>query len=283
MNNSNIAIVTDSTADIPEDVAKKAGIYVIPNIVVMDGVAVEDGKGMSRQEFYVQLPKMKNLPTTATASAGIYHQIYEKLFLLGINHIISIHPSLQLSGIINAASMAAAEFNKRVSVIDSENISLGLGFQAIAAAEAATKGATLESILAMLIGMKKRIHLIAMLDTLEYVRRSGRVNWARARLGNFFSIKPFIELKMGQVISLGESRTYRKGFARILELLQGLGPLERLAILHTNAENNALQLLDEYRERIACEPLIVNVTTVIGSHVGPNGIGFVAVSQKPGF
>ncbi len=280
MNNSDIAIVTDSTADIPEDLANKSGIYVIPNLVVIDGVAVEDGKGMSRQDFYLALPKMKSLPTTATASAGVYHQLYERLFQQGINHIISIHPSLQLSGILNAANMAATAFNKRVVVIDSENISLGLGFQALAAAEAVARGATLDAILSMLTEMKKRIHLVAMLDTLEYVRRSGRVNWARARLGDFLSIKPFIEVKMGQVLSLGETRTYRKGFIRILEMLRGLGPLERLAILHTNAENAAHQLLDEYYVKIVSEPLIVNVTTVIGSHVGPNALGFVAVLPR---
>lgn len=281
MNNSNIAIVTDSTADIPDEIAQKAGIHVVPNIVVIDGIAVEDGKGMSRQEFYTQLPKMKNLPTTATASAGVYHQLYEKLFQLGFNHIISIHPSINFSGILNAANMAASAFNKRVSVIDSENVSLGLGFQALAAAEAAARGATLETIFSLLLSMKRRIHLIAMLDTLEYVRRSGRVNWARARLGNLFSIKPFVEVKTGQVKSLGEVRTYSKGFSRILELLKTLGPLEQLAILHTNAESDARQLLHAYAERLTFDPLIVNVTTVIGAHVGPNGLGFVAVSQKP--
>lgn len=280
MKNLNIAIVTDSTADIPEDLAKKSGIYVIPNLVVIDGVAVEDGKGMSRQVFYSTLPKMKNLPTTATASAGVYHQLYEKLFHQGINHIISIHPSLHLSGILNAVNMAASAFNKHISVIDSENVSLGMGFQALAAAEAAARGATLNAILSLLSEMKNRIHLVAMLDTLEYVRRSGRVNWARARLGDFLSIKPFVEVKMGQVLSLGETRTYRKGFTRILKMLKELGPLERLAILHTNAEDAAHQLLSEYYIKISSEPIIVNVTTVIGSHVGPNGLGFVAVLKR---
>ncbi len=280
MNSAKIAIVTDSTADIPEEIAIKTGIHVIPNLVIMDGVAIEDGIGVTRQDFYTALPTMKNLPTTATASVGVYHQLYEKLFQQGINHIFSIHPPLNFSGIINAANMAAEAFNKCVTVIDSENISLGMGFQVLAAAEESARGATVDTISSVISAMKKRVHLVAMLDTLEYIRRSGRVSWARARLGNLLSIKPFIEVKMGQVISLGEARTYHKGFLRILGLLKNLGPLERLAILHTNAENNAHQLLEEYCEKIASEPLIINVTTVIGSHVGPNGIGFVAVPQK---
>jgi DegV family protein with EDD domain len=280
MNYSKIAIVTDSTSDIPEEIAIKSGIHVIPNLVIMDGVAVEDGKGITRKDFYTALPTMKQLPTTATASAGVYQQLYEKLFQQGVNHIFSIHPSLHFSGILNAANMAADAFNQHVSVIDSENITLGLGFQVLAAAEAAARGATVDTISSILMEMKKRVHLVAMLDTLEYIRRSGRVSWARARLGNLLSIKPFIEIKMGQVVSLGEARTYRKGFIRILELLKTLGPLERLAVLHTNAENNAHQFLEEYCEKIASEPLIINVTTVIGSHVGPNGLGFVAVPQS---
>jgi DegV family protein with EDD domain len=281
MNYSNIAIVTDSTADLPEEIAINTGIHVIPNLVIIDGVAVEDGKGVTREEFYTTLPTMKYFPTTATASAGVYLQLYEKLFQQGISHIFSIHPSLHFTGILNAANMAAEAFNKRVSVIDSENVSLGLGFQVLAAAEAAARGATVETISTILTEMKKRVHLVAMLGTLEYIRRSGRVSWARARLGNLLSIKPFVEVKMGQVFSLGEARTYRKGFLRVLEILRGLGPLERLAILHTNAESAAHQLLEDYSEIIASEPLIINVTTVIGSHVGPNGIGFVAIPRSP--
>jgi len=280
MNISKIAIVTDSTADIPEKLAEDAEVNIIPNLVVIDGKAVEDGKGMSRQDFYSALPEMKNFPTTATASAGVYHQMYEKLFHQGYNHIISIHPPLQFTGILNAANMAAAAFNKRVSIYDSENLSLGLGFQVLAAAEAAARGATVDTILALLNEMKKRIHLVAMLDTLEYIRRSGRVNWARARLGGFLSIKPFVEVKKGEVVSLGETRTSHKGFLRILEMLINLGPLERLAILHTNAENTAHQLLNAYHMKTIFKPMIVNVTTVIGSHVGPNGLGYVAVLKK---
>ncbi len=122
-----------------------------------------------------------------------------------------------------------------------------------------------------------RVRLIAMLDTLEYVRRSGRVSWARARLGNLFQIKPFIELRDGVVLSLGESRTRTKGSQRLKEFLYRLGSLERLAILHSNAEQDARQFLAELQLNLPIPPLVINVTTVIGNHVGPNGLGFVAV------
>lgn len=275
-----IAIVTDSTADIPYSITEENQIHVVPNLVIIDGQSIEDGRGLSRQKFYESLPQMKSLPTTATASSGRYEEMYKMLFQQGFTQILSIHASSFLSGIFNAASLAAQAFNERVRVIDSQNVSLGLGFQVLAAAEAAKQGASLENLVKCLEELRQRIHLVAMLDTLEYVRRSGRVSWARARLGELLRIKPFVEVRRGQVFSLGEARTYRKGAARLMEILQGMGSLERLAILHTNAELEANQFLKSLSPHLPETPLIVNVTTVIGTHVGPNGLGFVAVVKS---
>jgi len=275
-----IAIVTDSTADIPYSLTDENQIHVVPNLVIIDGQSIEDGRELSRWKFYESLPRMKSLPTTATASSGRYEELYKSLFEQGFTHILSIHASSFLSGIFNAASLAAQAFNGRVRVIDSQNVSLGLGFQVLAAAEAARQGASLENLVKRLEELRQRIHLVAMLDTLEYVRRSGRVSWARARLGELLRIKPFVEVRRGQVFSLGEARTYRKGAARLMEILQGMGALERLAILHTNAELEANQFLKSLSPHLLETPLIVNVTTVIGTHVGPNGLGFVAVVKS---
>ena len=164
-------------------------------------------------------------------------------------------------------------------MIDSGQVSLGLGFQVIAAAEAAAKGFSLAAILAEIKGIQQRIHLKAMLDTLEYVRRSGRVSWARARLGSLLAIKPFLELRDGKVINLGEARTGLKGENRLLQFIKDLGPLERLAILHSNAEKEALALQGQLNIEITHHPFLVNVTTIIGTHVGPNALGFVAVTR----
>jgi len=275
-----IAIVTDSTADIPYSLTDENQIHVVPNLVIIDGQSIEDGRELSRWKFYESLPRMKSLPTTATASSGRYEELYKSLFEQGFTHILSIHASSFLSGIFNAASLAAQAFNGRVRVIDSQNVSLGLGFQVLAAAEAARQGASLENLVKRLEELRQRIHLVAMLDTLEYVRRSGRVSWARARLGELLRIKPFVEVRRGQVFSLGEARTYRKGAARLMEILQGMGALARLAILHTNAELEANQFLKSLSPHLLETPLIVNVTTVIGTHVGPNGLGFVAVVKS---
>jgi DegV family protein with EDD domain len=185
-----------------------------------------------------------------------------------------------LSGVVNAASLAAQAFSGRISVIDSEQASLGLGFQVLEAAAAVHRGISRENLLALLDSVRRRARVVAMLDTLDYIRRSGRVSWARARLGDLLHIKPFIELRGGKVFSLGEARTRRKGMERLLEIVRGLGPLQRLAALHTNAEADARQLLAELAPQLSSEPLVVNVTTVIGTHVGPRGLGFAALLQE---
>ncbi|HLE13381.1 MAG TPA: DegV family protein [Anaerolineales bacterium] len=272
-----ISIVTDSTCDIPYETADACSISIVPNLLVVDGKSIEDGKDFSRQGFYERLPGMRTFPTTASPSLAAFAEAYVRCFDQGADAIISIQVSQKLSAVHNTASLAAQSFDGRVHVFDSQNVSLGLGFQALAAAEAASAGLPLESVLARLEDIRRRVHLVAMLDTLEYVRRSGRVSWARASLGAFLNIKPFVEVRGGQVYSLGETRTRRKGIARLLELIEDLGALERLAILHSNAEGDARQLAEIFAPRLPRPPFVVNVTTVIGAHVGPNGLGFAAV------
>jgi len=273
-----IAIVTDSTCDIPYDIARQYQIHIVPNILVIDGESIADDEQFSRHDFYVRQPGMKTFPTTATASSGTYHSLYEKLFQLGADHIISIHASHLLSGIFNAASVAAQAFTGRIHVIDSETVTLGLGFQALAAAEDVAAGFSLEAVLAHLEHIRPRARVVALLDTLEYVRRSGRVSWVRAGIGSLLNIKLLVEVKDGLVQRLGEVRTRGKGIARLLAILHDLGPLERLAILHTNAESEARQILESFAPQLPTVPLLVNITTVIGAHVGPNGLGFAALT-----
>lgn len=279
--NKNIAVVTDSTADIPLDLVSKHQISVVPNIIILGDRNLEDGKGITRQEFYEQLHSMNPLPTTATAASGVYEELYAELFAHGAQQVISTHASSKLSGIYNAARLAANEFDGRVKVIDSEQLTLGLGFQVLAAAEAIDQGTSLGHVEDIITDIRKRIRVVAMLDTLEYVRRSGRVSWAQARIGALLRIKPFLEVSDGDVLSLGETRTFKRGVIRLADLLTRLGPLEKLAVLHTNAEDEALTFAERYAPSNIPSPLIINVTTVIGTHVGPHGLGFAAVVQRP--
>ena len=271
------AIVTDSTADITPEMTAQWGIRVIPAILVVEGQSYEDGQGLSRREFYERLPAMQQVPTTASPPVSRFEATYRQLLETGYDAVVSIHVSSTLSSIYDMACLGARPFGERVRVIDSEQLTLGIGFQALAAAEAAAQGASLDEIAARVADTRRRVRVYAMLDTLEYVRRSGRVGWARARIGALLRIKPFVEVRDGRVLDLGKARTRRKGIDHLLELLKGLGPLERLAILHTNAEADA----QAFAERITWEhppdPPVINVTTVIGTHVGPNGLGFAAV------
>ncbi|MGE5220785.1 MAG: DegV family protein [Omnitrophica WOR_2 bacterium] len=272
-----IAIVTDSTADIPHDLAEANHIQIMPNIIIIDGQEIQDDASFSRADYYSRLPEMKTLPTTATASSGSYIHLYETLFQQGYNQIISIHASSLLSGIYNAASAAAQNFQDRVNVVDSGQVTLALGFQVLMAAEAAANGVPKEQILRMLNNVRPRSRVIAMLDTMEYIRRSGRVSWALASIGNLFHIKPFIELREGKISSLGEVRTRGKGIERLVEIFRKLGSVENFAILHSNAEEDANRLKAMLDSELHDQPLVVNVTTIIGTHVGPNGLGYAVI------
>ncbi|MBK7318974.1 MAG: DegV family protein [Anaerolineales bacterium] len=276
-----LGIVTDSTSDLPAYLVGQYEIIVVPTILVLEGKEYADGIGITREEFYNRLPALRTPPTTAAPSIGDFTTPYETLLSKGCDHILSIHAASQLTTIINVARKAAEEFPGKVTCVDSGSLSLGIGFQILAAAEEAEFG--LQPALAAITSTQERLYVFAALDTMEYLKRSGRVPGAVATLGGLLSIKPMIELKDGVVKPVGAVRTTSQADERILNLLLERGELERLAILHTNAEPRAKQLLDELmnrvRKSIPREILFVNVTAVIGTHLGPNGIGFAAVKK----
>jgi len=274
-----IGIVTDSTADIPAALVIKYKIEVVPALLVIDGKSLIDGEGITREEFYTRMPSFKVPATTAAPSAGSFMERYEKLSNAGAEKILSIHASSKLSGIFNAARLAAESFGERVQVVDSEQLSLGCGFQVLAAAEAISRGAVIEEITRLIKGIQGQIRLIAVLDTLEYLRRSGWVSWAKARIGGVLNLKPLIELTHGRVENLGAVRTTRLANIRLLEMAHEMGTIERLAVLHTNAETRARKFLKEFNPILPEKPLLLNVTTAIGAHLGPNGVGFAVVRK----
>ena len=202
-----IGFVTDSTSDVPANLAEQYGIEVVPALININGKSYADGVGISREEFYTRLPGLKPSPTTSAPSVGSFQERYEKLLKAGADSVISIHPPNELSGIFNAARLAAQEFGPRVKVLDSGQVSLGLGFQVVLAAEAAAKGAIQNEVLALVDSIRKRVRVTALLDTIEYVRRSGRVSWAVAMIGSLLRLQPLLELRYGIVHRLGQART----------------------------------------------------------------------------
>lgn len=278
-----LGIVTDSTCDIPKYLVEQYELEVVPSILIIDGKEFADGIGISREEFYKRLPSLhaSRQPTTAAPSIGDFSTRYESLLTRGCDHILSIHAAGALTSILNIALQAAGNFPNRVTCVDSTSLSLGLGFQVIAAAEAAEMG--LQAALDAIKSAHKRLHVSAALDTMEYLKRSGRVPATIAMLGSLLNIKPLIELTNGQVKAIGAVRTTSQANERMLKFLLEGGELEKLAILHTGAEPRAKEFLNELMQRasqsVPRDILMVNVTTVIGTHIGPNGLGFAAVRK----
>lgn len=279
-----IGVVTDSTSDLPGDLAQRFGVEVVPTILVVEGKQYADGKDLSRGDFYARLPAMQTFPTTAAPSIGEFSARYQKLLDSGCDFVLSIHAASQLTAICDIARQAADDFPGRVAIVDSGSLSLGLGFQALAAAEAAESGADVETAIASIADVRRRLRVFAALDTMDYLRRSGRVPAAVTLLGGMLSIKPLIELTDGLLKPAGATRTTRQADERMAALLKAGLPIERLAILHTGAESRARgflsRLMEECRRELPREILVVNVATVIGAHVGPNGLGFAAVRAK---
>ena len=275
----NLGIVTDSTCDLPQSLVEQHQLEVVPTILILEGKEYTDGSGISRDEFYKRLPDFKTHPTTAAPSIGEFAKRYQKLLDAGCDHVISIHAAGRLTSMVHIAQQAAKEFPNHITVIDSLSLSLGLGFQVLAAAESAENG--LEAALAAIELTRKRLRVFAALDTMEYVRRSGRVPGTIALLGSLLSIKPIVELADGEVKAIRAVRTTKQANARMMSFIRIGGSLERLAILHTGAGARAReflnQIMNEMRPSLPREILMVNVTTVIGTHVGPNGLGFAAV------
>ncbi len=275
-----IAIVTDSTSDLPKEIVEKYDIRIVPAILVMDGVVYEDGIQMSREAFYEKLPDLAETPTTAAPSGGRFVEVYQKCFDDGADHIVSVHVASTLSAIYTAALVGAEPFSDRVTVIDSGQLSLGLGFQVMAAAEAADAGGSLEDILDAIEETRNRTHVVAMLDTLEYLRKGGRVSLIAAGLGAVLKVRLFVELHDGKINFLEQVRTRKKALARLWALVVSLGKIERFALLHAAAEPEALELMQRLKLDLPESAFVVNVNTVIGTHVGPGALGFAAIIGK---
>lgn len=271
------AIVTDSTSDIPADLLGEYGIFQIPVDLTLEGQIYQDGFDLSRDDFYNRLPELKILPTTAAPSPGRFQELYASIFRKGFHQIVSLHASSKLSGIYNSARLAATEFSEPITVLDSKQLSMGLGFQVLKAAELAKKGESSEMIISDCKSVLSRVRVFAMLDTFTFIQRSGRVSWAKARLGSLLQIKPILELQDGSVLNRGAVRTRVRGIQHLRDILAGLGEIEQLAVLHTNAYQDGRQFIMQNTPKEIPPPLLVNVTTIIGTHVGPNGLGFAAV------
>lgn len=276
---TSIAIVTDSTADIPEKEREIFEIEVVPAVLAMDGETYMDGRDLTRAEFYRRLPNLLKPPTTAAPSIKLFEDAYERLLSGGKERILSIHLPNSLSSMLDVATRAAQSFGERIKVFDSGQVSLGMGFQAIEAASAALKGASFDSVIEVAQRARENVRLIALIDTLEFLKRSGRIGWISAGLGNLLQIKIVLELINGMVNRLGQVRTRGKALAQLEQIAETWGLLERLAIAHSAAAEEAEIFAAKIRHLCKTPPMIIDVTTAIGAHIGPGAIGIIGLKQ----
>jgi DegV family protein with EDD domain len=275
-----IKIVADSTCDLPEEIIAEHGITVVPLYINIGDRGYLDGVEITRQEFYEGLADYDPLPTTATPGIDTFRGVYDQLAEDGATQVLSIHISISLSATVDVARAAARETSSvPVTVFDSQQLSLGTGFLVLEAAKAAAEGQTMEEIISTLKEQTSRTYVFAALDTLEFLRRSGRMNTVVARLGSLLQIKPLLKMNAGE--PSGERvRTRQRAIERLIQLVTDLGAIEKLALVHTNAPKAAQELYQRARHLFPVDeaPLSVDVTPVLGANIGPGVIGFACIA-----
>ena len=275
-----IAVVTDSTADIPLEDQETLNIIVVPAVVTLDGESYKDGMEISRADFYQRLPTLSSPPTTGAPSMQAFENTYETLLQSGIDKILSIHLPPSLSGMLSVATQAAKSFGDRVKIFDSGQVSLGMGFQAIEAATAMINGGTFEIVFEAAQRARENVRLIALIDTLEFLKRSGRVSWLTAGLGNLLRVKIILELLDGVVNRLGQVRTRNKGIEQLQTIAESWGKLDRLAVPHSASAEDAGAFAEKLKRLCPRPPVITEVTTAIGAHIGPGALGVIGLIQS---
>ena len=277
-----IRIVTDSTCDLPIEVIKDLDIAVIPLYINIGEEGYLDGVDITRKDFYSNLPDYPVHPTTGTPGTSAFLSVFEELRSGGADQILSIHISENLSATVNVARTAAGEYQKaQVTVVDSGQLSLGTGFQVELAARMAKEGRTLEEILTALQDLRSRTFVTAGLNTLEYLRRSGRMNRFMTGIGSLLKIRPILTMKNGLPGS-ERVRTLIRAEKRLLEMFKDNHPFEKVAILHTNAQEKAQDFLKKVSDLMPEGDIYsVDITPVIGSHIGPGAVGYAIISENP--
>lgn len=275
-----VHVITDSTCDLPSSVVADLGIQVLPLYIHVEGNDYLDGIDITREQFYSRLPDFKDHPRTAVPSILKFRAMYDDLAEKGATEVLSIHITATLSAVTDVARAAAAETHSvPVTVIDSRSLSLGTGFLVQTAAELAKTGHTVKEILEKLEDQVKRTYVGAALNTLMFLKRSGRMNGVVSTIGDLLDIKPIIKMADG-VSGIEKVRTHRKALARLVEMISAHSPLEKIAFLYSGSINSAQQLMAEVKELIPHKQTWVAILNpVLGAHLGPGVVGFVSISK----
>lgn len=275
-----VAIVTDSTANLPAGLAEEYEIHVIPVKSIFCEQSFRDGIDITPAQFYEMLAKASELPTTSQPSVGEFVEVYTCLSKEA-EGIVSIHLSDLLSGTIQSA-LAANELVSDVSIeiIDSRSTSLGLGFVVLAASRAAQAGKTFHEVIEIARAVIPKINVLFVVDTLKYLHMGGRIGGATALLGTMLRIKALLHLSEGQVQPLERVRSKRRATERMLDIMGERLEVERsdsvlhVAVIHAASPDEAEELKEKVLSRFHPDELyLTELTPALGTHVGPGTLG----------
>ncbi len=271
-----IGVVTDSSCDLPDDLLEQAGVAVVPLTIRFGAEEMVDREDISPDDFWRRLPDADELPQTAAPSPGRFEAAYRRLAAAGAEGVVAVCISSALSGTFQSAQIAASAVAGEVPVrvVDSRLTSAALGLATLAAADAADAGGGLEEVEAAARRAAAGSGVLGALDTLEFLKRGGRIGGAQALLGDLLSVKPLITLEDGQVVPAGRVRTRRKALAALIDHVRGLAPqLDALVVVHGAAPD-----VDAFAAALTdvVPPERITVSTlgpVVGTHAGPGLIG----------
>ena len=279
-----IKIVTDSTSDLPAEVADELGITVVPLNVHFGTEVFKDGVDLPADRFYERLTTDLEFPKTSQPSIGEFAQTYQRVSE-DADGIVSVHVSSKLSGTFNSASQAKSEAGVGcpIEVVDTFQASMGLGMVAMAAARAAEAGGTQEEVASVARDAVGLCHCIALFETIEYLKRGGRIGMAGALVGKLLRIRPMIIIREGVVQELAKERTRARGIARLQRTAREFAPLEDLAVMHSTTPDDAAAIADTLRDLLpgGKEPLVARFGPVIGAYTGPGALGLGLFRSRP--
>ena len=276
---SKVAVITDSTAYLPDALLKAYSITVTPQILIWGEETFRDGVDIMPDDFYKRLETAKIMPTTSQVAIVDMKAAYEKLLESGYD-VLGIFISAKLSGTMQSATQGREMLPKaldRISIVDSNSTAMAMGFQVLAAARAAQDGANLAECKKLAEKAREHTGVYFVVDTLEFLRRGGRIGGAQALLGSALNIKPILELRDGRIESVEKVRTKSKAMERMIELVAlhvaSRTPV-RLATLHANAETAARAALKTAALQLQpIETVFASVSPAIGTHAGPGTVG----------
>ena len=279
-----VKVITDSTADLPPALAEELGITVVPLNVHFGTEVYRDGVEITADEFYRRLVTESRLPTTSQPTPGDFLSAYDEMGQT-TDEIISVHISAKLSGTMNSATQALEEYagSSRIEIVDSMQGSMGLGVVAIAAAEAASRGGSLDDVVTETRAALPNVGFIGLVDTLEYLEKGGRIGKAQAFVGSLLRIKPLLTIRDGEAHPLERARTRAKGVDRMCELVQAEMPLKDLAVVYTTTPDEARALAQRLQSFLPQgEVILSQVGPVVGTYLGPGVLGVAFRKQSEG-